>query len=240
MLSIPNPMSHRRWQRLLAESAGSDLSPRDSAALDRHLATCERCTLDLEAQTLVRDVLADLPEEPAPRPFQITAEMLDAHSEVAPLPRPAPRPGALQWAGGAVAGVAALVAVSLVAVDATNDGGGDNVAARPVAGEALSTATAAGAADTGVAGEDGGVPEGGDGAADVTDEQAAAEAPPAPSGDRVAGDDDADASEELFAYAEELPGESESWFNGLRIAAIALGAVAVAGAGVAFTARRPR
>jgi hypothetical protein len=81
------------------------LGATDRERLEEHLAACDRCRQELEELRAVVRALGDLPHEPAPRSFRLSAAQVEAA-------RPAARP---TWAYGAL-GTAGAAAAILFAV----------------------------------------------------------------------------------------------------------------------------
>lgn len=118
---------HNRLRKNLAAYADGELSSRDAAAVERHLAACEPCSAELDGLRLASAALKELPALDAPRSFALTPDMLGA-----PTPQPRPRvipayqPGMRLAAAGLA--VALVVVVFADRADFRGDGGSSNEA----------------------------------------------------------------------------------------------------------------
>jgi anti-sigma factor ChrR (cupin superfamily) len=120
-------------EELLAGHADGTLTVKERAAVDAHLATCERCPEELALASRAIMALSDLPEEPVP--FGLTTRVVTEASRPSPKPERTPWTARLQWAAG-LAAAAALVTV--VALNLSNAPGSSNEAA-PAAGSVQRT-----------------------------------------------------------------------------------------------------
>lgn len=126
MRMIPFLRSHSRFTRELDAFVDGELAPREAAGFEAHLARCEQCRAAVAAARTLKADLGALPEQPAPRSFALTPELVAR----APARQPAMRTTAplyLNLARGAAAvSVAAFVAVFTASLA---NGGDDSTAA---------------------------------------------------------------------------------------------------------------
>lgn len=110
---------HERLRRNLSAYADGELSVRDTAHAEAHLAICDDCRSVLNGLRMASAALAGLPAADTPRSFALSPEMADSPS-AQPAPRSAPA-----YANGlrfTAAGLAVALAVVMVA-DRSNFGG---------------------------------------------------------------------------------------------------------------------
>jgi hypothetical protein len=110
---------HEQLRQNLSAYADGELSPRDTARVEAHLATCDDCYSVLDGLRMTSAALGGLPVANAPRSFALTPELANAPS-TPPASRSSPA-----YANGlrlAAAGLAVALAVVMV-VDRSNFGG---------------------------------------------------------------------------------------------------------------------
>ena len=107
MIGILGIGRHRRLRTLLSAYIDGQVSPREATDVERHVATCDTCRLDLQSLRATVGLLRELPELEAPRSFALDA---------APMFVRAPRSyvGAMSVATA----VAAVLLVGLLVADA--------------------------------------------------------------------------------------------------------------------------
>ena len=121
---------------LLAPYVDGALSTAERNVVIRHLATCERCTTEVELAGRASRALRSMPEAVAPADLGVPAiEAAERNAserapEVSPLREPASRPNALRWVA-AVGGVAAVIVLAATALP--HLGQGSSEAALPAA-----------------------------------------------------------------------------------------------------------
>lgn len=118
---------HRRWEQEIAAFADGELTLRDAARFEEHLAVCASCASEVAGHRAVRAALAGLPELRVPRSFVLTPEMAAAHAPVRRAPV-----WALRTAQAATA-VALAGLVTVVGVDLANVGGASQQSATTAA-----------------------------------------------------------------------------------------------------------
>jgi hypothetical protein len=107
-------MSHP--DALLAEYVDGAPAEGERAAVERHLASCERCRDEVALARAARAALASVPETPAPSDLGAAA-IAEARRRAGSHPvagAPAGRPAWYRWAGAAAGIAAALLVVALV------------------------------------------------------------------------------------------------------------------------------
>jgi len=137
-------MSHP--DALLAEYVDGALAEGERAAVERHLASCERCRDEVALARAARAALASVPETPAPSDLGAAA-IAEARRRAGSHPAagaPPGRPAWYRWAGAAAGIAAALLVVALILphvgnAPATTAAAGD--AARAAASPATSVET---------------------------------------------------------------------------------------------------
>ena len=130
---------HRRFRERLSGYIDGQVNGREKAALETHLASCERCRTELAQLHSVRTILHSLPPVQAPRSFRLTPQ------QVAPVARPRPIAASPALNAVRLAGAVAAVALTIVVFADRSDvfeSGTTNEAARPAGNaEMLSQAT---------------------------------------------------------------------------------------------------
>jgi len=145
---------HERLRKNLAAYADGERSVREVAAVERHLAACDRCLGELDGLRLATAALKELPALVAPRSFALTPDMLGAP---APQPRPRAVPAYQTPLRLAAAGLAVALTVVVFADRADFRGGGQSADEAQVAGlDERASETFGATADNG------GAPAGGD------------------------------------------------------------------------------
>jgi hypothetical protein len=114
---------------LLADYVDGTLTPEDRAAVDAHLASCDRCRAEVDVASRATRALASLAEPPAP------AGLADAAIEGSRAPR-VPRAAAPRWYRAAAITAAAativLVALTLPHIGTSSDrNGASSASVRP-------------------------------------------------------------------------------------------------------------
>ena len=107
-------MSHP--DALLAEYVDGALAEGERAAVERHLASCERCRDEVALARAARAALASVPETPAPSDLGAAA-IAEARRRAGSHPAagaPPGRPAWYRWAGAAAGIAAALLVVALI------------------------------------------------------------------------------------------------------------------------------
>jgi hypothetical protein len=66
--------THSRFRNKLSAYMDGELSPREDAALEAHLASCRSCARELEGLRLASAALREMPEATAPRSFALTPQ----------------------------------------------------------------------------------------------------------------------------------------------------------------------
>jgi len=131
-------MSHP--DALLAEYVDGALAEGERAAVERHLASCERCRDEVALARAARAALASVPETPAPSDLGAAA-IAEARRRAGSHPAagaPPGRPAWYRWAGAAAGIAAALLVVALIlphvgnAPATTAAGGGWGAARGPI------------------------------------------------------------------------------------------------------------
>lgn len=121
---------------LLAPYVDGALSTAERNAVTRHLATCERCTTEVELAGRASRALRSMPEAAAPADLGVPAieaaerNAAERAPEVTPLREPGSRANGLRWVAAAV-GIAAVIV--LVATTLPHIGQGSSEAALPAA-----------------------------------------------------------------------------------------------------------
>ena len=139
-------MSHP--DELLAEYVDGALAEGERAAVERHLASCERCRDEVALARAGRAALSSVTETPAPGDLGAAA-IAEARRRGASHPvagGSSGRPGWYRWAGVAAGIAAALLVVALVLphvgnAPATTEAAGDAAAARAAVSPATSVET---------------------------------------------------------------------------------------------------
>ncbi|MCC6381438.1 MAG: zf-HC2 domain-containing protein [Dehalococcoidia bacterium] len=116
---------HVRWEERLDSYVDGELPAPHEQKLVRHLAGCDPCREALTARRAVKQLVAALPETPAPRSFRLTSAMVAAAAPAPARPRPArSTPAAFAMRTAWMTAAVAAFAVALVAVlDATSTSG---------------------------------------------------------------------------------------------------------------------
>jgi anti-sigma-K factor RskA len=133
-----NEAEHERWRDELAPYVLGALEPGEAAELERHLAGCEECRVELE---WLRPAVATLPEsverrEPPPGLRDRLVEQVRSEAGTARSPTGRRRSRAGRWSLRPLAGLAAVLLVAGVAAYAIGGGGSDGGATTVVTGEA--------------------------------------------------------------------------------------------------------
>ena len=121
---------------LLAPYVDGALSTAERNAVIRHLATCERCTTEVELAGRASRALRSMPGGAAPADLGLPAieaaerNAAERAPEVTPLREPASRPNGLRWVA-ALVGVAAVIVLAATALP--HIGQGSSEAALPAA-----------------------------------------------------------------------------------------------------------
>jgi anti-sigma-K factor RskA len=121
-----NETEHDRWRDDLAAYALGALEPGEAADLERHIAGCEECKVELDWLRPAAQVLPESVERLEP-PVELRARLFEqVHSE-APRPEPSAAPRRARWlALRPVAGLAAAVlVVAAIGAYAISGGGSD-------------------------------------------------------------------------------------------------------------------
>lgn len=126
MRMIPFLRSHSRFTRELDAFVDGELAPREAAAFETHLARCQQCRAAVAVARALKAEIGALPEQPAPRSFALTPELVAR----GPARQPAMRTSAPLYLNLA-RGAAAISVVAFVAVFTASlaNGGDDSTAA---------------------------------------------------------------------------------------------------------------
>lgn len=143
LMRIPWPArSHAPWETQLDAFVDGELDAAAQARLEAHLASCHRCSRQVEVTRSLKSTLASLPELPAPRSFHLTPEMVaGARVTVSPPPRPSRVPllVAQVATGLAVAGFGAVFAFDRLSNKSPSNTAASAPLAASAAGSALKT-----------------------------------------------------------------------------------------------------
>ena len=147
-MSFVDLRPHSRHSRRLSSFVDGNLAPHENASLERHLATCDRCRLRATELRGLRAALRALPLPEAPRSFRLTPAM------AAPMPERTPQSPSKRsrgsWAQNGARAVGALAAAALAVIVVIDLGPGSG--ASPSANTAAGVAAAPEAADAAAAG----------------------------------------------------------------------------------------
>ena len=113
-----NGRIHNQVVELLSAYIDDEVSADERATVEAHLATCSACAQDLASLRQTVNLLGELPQVAAPRPFTVR------ESDIRPVPGP-DRPAwwRLRWAQGLVGAAAMLLCVVVVGVVLLGRGG---------------------------------------------------------------------------------------------------------------------